>query len=122
MGPYGWRQKIGLRRGLPSGHYQRHLDKALDFKCDESNEYVVKTPGHPRSDVGRVTMDMPIRLAYEQLESEANEHPEIRLRLRTMIEKKCCPVILRQPSRCRQPRRGRATPRAVDGWAALQPH
>ena len=79
-------KKYGRRRGLQTGKYQRHLDKVCNFTEEKEREYIVKSPGHPRNEIGRVEMLLPMRLGHEELEREYQEHPEMRVKLRERIE------------------------------------
>ena len=48
----------GQRPGLPSGHYQRHLDKTLGFRRERANLYKLEAPSLRRHDRGRSTQEL----------------------------------------------------------------
>ena len=75
----------GIRPGLPSGHYQRHLDLKFGFAADTMKSYNLEVPGHARHDIDRGTITMPIRCIQEIIEEEAEAGPTMRVRLREMV-------------------------------------
>ena len=75
----------GQRPGLPSGHYQRHLDKALGFRRERANLYKLEAPSLRRHDRGRSTQELLVVNPHEALGEYARGDPTIVVRLHDRV-------------------------------------
>ena len=53
----------------------------------------MEVAGHPRHDIARADIPMPLRLAHEAIDSGVSGHPEMRVRLQEMIDSNELPAI-----------------------------
>lgn len=91
-----WAQKAGMpglvsqyamRPDIPhSGNYQKHLDRALGFDVEKTKLYTVAAPGYPRGELGRGTIDLPMRPPHELIEEEFERDPALPVKLQEMCD------------------------------------
>jgi hypothetical protein len=67
-------KRFGKRPGLPSGHYQRHLNKTLAVFRDAAPEYDILVPCSNRKQPGRDKTWMPALVPQEELDAELREY------------------------------------------------
>ena len=61
---------FGKRPDLPTGHYQRHLNKSLPLYRDGVSEYELEVPCSTKNTAGRGTTTLPVLVPQEELDDE----------------------------------------------------
>ena len=83
---------MGMKPGVSSGKYQKHVDRVLGFDAAKRDLYSLKVPGHSRGDQGsRTEIDMPIALPHELLDQEVERTPGMFLRLQEALDDQSVP-------------------------------
>jgi hypothetical protein len=78
-------RKYGYPPGQPSGHYQRHLDAAMELPKSAEDLYEMQVPGHAKHALGRQIHTCHVFVPHEQL-SQAMVAPAFLTRLNECLE------------------------------------
>ena len=78
--------KYSKKPGCSTGDYARHLERELGFRTEKDKLYKVNTVGHPRREIDRTPIDVPMRLPHVVLEEEVATTPSVGLLLDEQAE------------------------------------
>ena len=84
--------KYGMKPGLDSGNYQKHLDRAMGINDVKSKAYSLDTVGNRMGSVERATMSLPIIPLHEAIDSELREDDTLLLKLQEALDESRFPM------------------------------
>jgi hypothetical protein len=80
-GAVGPARSLAKGPGAPSGHYQRHLDRAAGLRGSSDEFYALQIPGHTKHSVQRVSNLVRVVPPHEILHKEHAENPDLAAKL-----------------------------------------
>ena len=73
--------RLGFRPGAPSGHYQRYLDRVLEFSKHRTKIYQLEVCGQRKSDISRTSYSLPIMPLHEIVQEDIEADPAMGIKL-----------------------------------------
>eukprot|EP00969_Alexandrium_andersonii_P078785 3474460-Alexandrium_andersonii.AAC.1 len=75
-----------MRPDAPSGHFKRHLERAIGLDKHDERLYSLKIPGHRKHDQTRDSHDEPVLVPHEVLSEEVLAQPDIKDKLEEAVQ------------------------------------